>query len=180
MRKINAIITAAIIIVFIFHGGLGSFMMAGITEQGDRIVAWLGCLLIIIHTVIGFIITGRTIKSGIKSKKWYLNQNKEFWIRRISGLIIFAIMFIHFSSFRKMDDNNIYQLTKFLADNMIVQLIFLISIFIHLSTNIRPMLISMGIVINSRIKKILMPLSVVILVLFCGAVIFYYIRWNIL
>ncbi len=180
MRRINALVTAAIIIVFITHGILGSFMMTGIIEKASGILPWLGCFLIIIHTVIGFIIMGRTIKSGCTSKKWYLKQNKEFWIRRISGLIIFIIMFMHFSSFRQPDNNNIFQLTKFSSDNMTVHLIFFTSIFIHLFSNIRPMLVSMGIAINSKINKVLIFISLVLLVLFCGAVIFYYIRWNIL
>ena len=61
---------------------------------------------------------------------------------------------------------------------MIAQVLFVLSIALHVLTNVRPMLISLGIrPLKRYVPDILIVLSIVLLV-FIAAFIIYYLRWK--
>lgn len=176
MRKINTILSVLLIIIFMLHGLMGSFMLLGIGRSAGKILAWMGVAVLAAHTVIGTILTVQTLKAS-KRGGHYLKQNALFWARRASGLAILILLFFHIGLFGGVQDG-VYILFPFTTVKMITQLLFIAAIFTHIFMNVRPLLVSLGIIsYKERRGDIYLILSV--LLLFCaGAVIIYYIGWH--
>lgn len=110
-------------------------------------------------------------------RKKYLKQNAIFWARRASGLAILILLFFHIGLFGKVQ-NGTYILFPFTTVKMVTQLLFVAAIFVHIFINIRPLLVSLGIIsYKERRGDIYLILSVLLLFI-AGAVIFYYIGWQ--
>ena len=74
--------------------------------------------------------------------------------------------------------NGTYILFPFTTVKMVTQLLFVAAIFVHIFINIRPLLVSLGIIsYKERRGDIYLILSVLLLFI-AGAVIFYYIGWQ--
>lgn len=174
MRKINTVLSILLIVIFMLHGLMGSFMLVGIGSSAGKVLAWIGVAVFVIHTVIGAILTIQTLKNKGCS---YLKQNAVFWARRASGLAMLILLFFHIGLFGGIKDG-MYILFPFTTVKLITQLLLIVALFIHLFINIRPLLISLGIIsYKERRGDIFLILSV--LLLFCvGAVIIYYIGWH--
>ena len=72
----------------------------------------------------------------------------------------------------------IYILFPFTTVKMVTQLLFVAAIFVHIFINIRPLLVSLGIIsYKERRSDIYLILSVLLLFI-AGAVILYYIGWQ--
>lgn len=177
MRKINTILSVLLLVIFMLHGLMGSFMLLGIGHSAGEILAWIGVAVLIVHTVIGVILTIHTLKISKNTGSSYLKQNAVFWARRASGLAMFILMFFHIGLFGGVQDG-MYILFPFTTVKLITQLLLVAALFIHLFINIRPLLVSLGIIsYKERRGDIYLILSV--LLLFCaGAVIIYYIGWH--
>ena len=174
MRKINTVLSILLIVIFMLHGLMGSFMLVGIGSSAGKVLAWIGVAVLVVHTVIGAILTIQTLKNKGCS---YLKQNAVFWARRASGLAILILLFFHIGLFGGIK-YGMYILFPFTTVKLVTQLLLIVALFIHLFINIRPLLISLGIIsYKERRGDIFLILSV--LLLFCvGAVIIYYIGWH--
>lgn len=74
--------------------------------------------------------------------------------------------------------NGTYILFPFTTVKMVTQLLFVAAIFVHIFINIRPLLVSLGIIsYKERRSDIYLILSVLLLFI-TGAVILYYIGWQ--
>ena len=62
MRKINTILSVLLLVIFMLHGLMGSFMLLGIGSSAGKILAWVGVAVLAAHTVIGVILTINTLK----------------------------------------------------------------------------------------------------------------------
>ena len=177
MRKINTILSVLLLVIFMLHGLMGSFMLLGIGSSAGKILAWVGVAVLAAHTVIGVILTIKTLKIFKNAGNSYLKQNAVFWARRASGLAILILMFFHIGLFGGVQDG-MYILFPFTTVKLITQLLLVAALFIHLFIHIRPLLISLGIIsYKERRGDIYLILSV--LLLFCtGTVIIYYIGWH--
>ncbi|MDR0596212.1 MAG: pilus assembly protein PilX [Clostridiales Family XIII bacterium] len=177
MRKLNSIISVLIVVIFILHGLMGSFMLVGVGSGAGKVMAWFGMALVCVHTVIGAIFTVRTIRAGGKGGKAYMRQNRLFWARRASGLAILLLAFCHIGLFGSVVDGQ-YILFEFTTVRLITQLLLIAALFAHIFVNIRPLLVSLGIVaFKERRVDIFLVLSVLLL-FFAGATVFYYIGWQ--
>ena len=97
--------------------------------------------------------------------------------RRASGLAILILLFFHIGLFGKVQ-NGTYILFPFTTVKMVTQLLFVAAIFVHIFINIRPLLVSLGIIsYKERRSDIYLILSVLLLFI-AGAVILYYIGWQ--
>lgn len=179
MRKINAIVSALLLVIFLIHGIMGSFMLLGVSASAGKTLAWIGVGLIAVHTVLGVMLTAQTIRSGRGSGKWYLRQNSLFWTRRISGFAMLILAFFHFGLFGRVVGNE-YILYEFTAGKMAVQLLLIASLFIHIFVNVRPMLVSLGIIKHTERRIDLFLILSILLLFMTGAVILYYVGWQFL
>ena len=131
MRKINTILSVLLLVIFMLHGLMGSFMLLGIGSSAGKILAWVGVAVLAAHTVIGVILTINTLKISKNAGNSYLKQNAVFWARRASGLAILILMFFHIGLFGGVQDG-IYILFPFTTVKLITQLLLVAALFIHL------------------------------------------------
>ncbi|MBR2188284.1 MAG: pilus assembly protein PilX [Eubacterium sp.] len=177
MRKINAVLSALLLCIFLIHGVMGSFMLLGVGSSAGKILAWIGVLILIAHTVIGVLLTVQTLRTEKKNGEHYLRQNAVFWARRASGLAVLVLFFFHLGLFGRLQDG-IYILFPFTTVKLITQLLLTAALFVHLFINVRPLLVSLGILkYKERRGDIYLILSVLLL-FFAGATIIYYIGWQ--
>ena len=177
MRKINTILSVLLLVIFMLHGLMGSFMLLGIGSSAGKILAWVGVAVLAAHTVIGVILTIKTLKIFKNAGNSYLKQNAVFWARRASGLAILILMFFHIGLFGGVQDG-IYILFPFTTVKLITQLLLVAALFIHLFINIRPLLISLGIISYKERRGDIYLILSVLLLFSAGAVIIYYIGWH--
>ena len=177
MRKINTILSVLLLVIFMLHGLMGSFMLLGIGSSAGKILAWVGVAVLAAHTVIGVILTINTLKISTNAGNSYLKQNAVFWARRASGLAILILMFFHIGLFGGVQDG-IYILFPFTTVKLITQLLLVAALFIHLFINIRPLLVSLGIISYKERRGDIYLILSVLLLFSAGAVIIYYIGWH--
>ncbi len=177
MRKLNTILAVLMLLIFMIHGIMGSFMLVGVGSSAGKVLAWIGVAILVVHTAIGILLTVRSLRTAKQADQKYLKQNNIFWARRASGLAILILLFFHIGLFGKVQ-NGTYILFPFTTVKMVTQLLFVAAFFVHVFINIRPLLVSLGIIsYKERRNDIYLILSVLLLFI-VGAVILYYIGWQ--
>ncbi|MBR1811067.1 MAG: pilus assembly protein PilX [Clostridia bacterium] len=177
MRKLNAVISPIILVLFIVHGVLGAFNLMGTGSVTTKVLAQTMLGLIAVHTLIGCILTGQTLHILRKSGAGYFRDNLLFWARRISGFLIMALIFFHVTAFSGVSADN-YRLPLFDTFRLITQIFLVVSVAFHVITNAKPMLISFGIKkLKPRVGDILFWMSALMLFM-AAAFIVYYLRWR--
>lgn len=181
MRKWNAVISTIILAMFLFHAVSGSFQLFGLDLDCTVFIkktARILLSLIIIHIVIGFVLTGKTFQAIRKSGASYFKENKLFWIKRISGFAM--ILFIMFHVFIFMGKNDgAFRLHFFGVLQLASQLLVVISLAIHVVTNIKPLMLALGAKsYKNSLTDLILILSLLLLLMGISFVI-YYLRWNI-
>lgn len=177
LRKINTILSVFLLLIFLLHGIIGAFMLLGIGSSVGKILTWIGVGVLIIHTVIGVVLTIQTIGVSKSNRNNYMKQNVIFWARRASGLAILILLFFHIGLFGGVKEGA-YILFPFTTVKMVTQLLMIGAFFLHLFINIRPLLVSLGIIhYKERRGDIYLILSILLLFI-TGSVIIYYIGWK--
>ena len=178
MRKWNNILVRIIILLFLLHGLLGSLMLLGLSTVSFAPLSWLLLGTVVLHGILGIFSTISAIKSGQKSHKWYFGKNAAFWTKRISGAAIFILMIFHISAYTTTVNGQFF-LKEFTTLRLVMQLLFLLAIFIHLAVSIKSMLIAKGTIkFKERSVDWMLVLSVMTL-FFTVAVVAYYIQWQV-
>lgn len=177
MRKINGIIAAVVLVMFVVHGVFGALNMMNIAPI---IVKWLShtmLALIAVHAVISVGLSVRSVRTAIKTKAPYFTKNRLFWSRRISGLLILALVAFHLTAFG-YTKGGVFRLVPFDLFRLVTQILFILSIAVHIITNVKPMLITFGVKrLRPKAGDILFFISAVLLFMTIGFII-YYIRWQ--
>jgi len=156
---------------------MGSFLLLGIGTGAATTLAWVGLGLILVHTGLGVALTVQAMRSGREVGRWYLKQNAEFWIRRLSGVAIIILLFFHLGVYGETVAGS-FGLQEFTAVKLITQLLLIAALFIHIFVNLRPLLISLGIIRHRERRVDLFLVASVFLLFFTSAVLFYYIGWQ--
>ena len=181
MRKINAILSMSILVLFLIHAIVGGFQLAGIIPGGSAIMkglAWLMLLFILIHAGIGCKLTADTCRACKKAGVSYYKENRLFWLRRSSGFAIMIFILFHVLIFLGNQNHDVYRLNDFGMMQLISQILLVLSIAVHVISNIRPLMIALGKRnYQKMIIDILMILSVILLLAGIAFVI-YYLRWR--
>ena len=101
MRRFNAVLSAAILALFLIHGVAGGLQLLGLrpASQAMRVLAWTAVGLIVIHVVIGIVLTARSIGAAKKAGASYPGLNALFWARRLSGLAVMVLLLFHLTAF---------------------------------------------------------------------------------
>ena len=154
MRKINTIITILIILLLCDHLLFGSLYMLGTGAGVITGMAHTLILLVIIHALISMIVTLRAEKAGFKTKARYNRENREFWLRRTSGVCVLVFALMHAYSMQKNERGipNIAFMPKIFELTLVL---LLISAAVHMFVNIRPLLISLGVRNIDRKERII-------------------------
>ena len=178
MRKWNAILTAAIMLLFLLHAILGGFQLFGVGATALKAVAWAALVLVAAHTLIGVKLTADSIKVWKKTGAGYFRQNKLFWARRVSGFAVMVLLVFHMTAFG-YSNGGAYRLRWFTDFKLATQILLIVTLAVHVLMNVRPMLISFGVRgLKKYVGDILFVLSVLLLFM-AAAFIVYYLRWNV-
>ena len=178
MRKWNAILTAAIMSLFLLHAILGGFQLFGVGATALKGAAWAAAALTLVHTAIGVKLTADSIRVWKKTGVGYFKQNKLFWARRVSGFAVMILLIFHMTAFG-YDNGGAYRLRWFTDAKLAAQLLLVAALAVHIVTNVKPMLISFGVRgLKKYVGDILFVLSVLLLFM-AAAFVVYYLRWNI-
>lgn len=180
MRRANAIITAALLMLFLLHGIWGGMVLFGMVKGGSGIfsfISWAMISLAACHVVISAKMTVDTLRAQKKAGVSYPGANRLFWVRRISGTAVFAFMILHVLIFNGRTVNGVYLLSFFGPVELATQILLVLSLLLHLLTNITPLRIAFGLSDRGGLKTdILLILAVILLFTGAGFVV-YFIRW---
>lgn len=176
MRKLNTIVSVLLVVVFLLHGVLGSFLLLGVSQTAGKMLAHIGMLLLFLHLCIGVRLTMQTVQT--KQGFAYSKQNALFWTRRASGLAILILVFFHMGAFGSVEDG-LYILTPFTTVKLLTQLLLLAALFVHIFVNVRPLLVSLGVIAYKERRGDLFLMLSILLVFMAGSVVMYYIRWHV-
>ena len=181
MRKCNAVLSMGILALFLIHAIAGAFQLSGFIPGGSAImqkIAYVMVCLIFIHFIIGVKLTADTLKAIKKSGTSYFKENKLFWVRRISGFAVMLFVICHIIIFLGRNDGA-YRLNLFKGVQLTSQLLLVLSIAVHVITNIKPLMIAIG----AKSYKVFLTdviLVLSVLLVFMGiAFVIYYLRWNV-
>ena len=176
MRKANMAAVAGMLVTFLLHGIFGSIRLLGGSADTLKIVARVCVGFVMVHVILTGIMTAQTLIAWRKSGTGYFRQNKLFWARRISGFAIIIPLIMHIVIFSP-SNKDVIRLSVFTTGRLISQVLLVLSIALHVITNVKPALITLGI---RNLKKfafdILFVLSVLML-FFAIAFLIYYLRW---
>lgn len=174
MRRINHVLTIVLMVLLEVHIVVCSFLMFGWSHLILEQIARIEFVLVMCHALIGILLTFK--KNQFRSSNHYIEKNKLYWWRRVTGLGILVLSIPHMSMFVKWIDNSIVKM-KFLSSiQMVSHVLFLLFIVVHLALNMKPMLISMGIKKYKRVNEVLLVISVVLSIFALVASILYYLR----
>ena len=181
MRKLNAIVSLVLIILFLIHTIAGSFQLMKIIPGGNEVMKNLSYLLLFligVHIIIGTKLTIDSVKICRKSGKFYFRENAVFWIRRITGFAMIMLIICHVLLFTS--NGEVFRLNDFNEVQLVFSILLVFTLLVHMLTNIRPLLISFGISgFRLYIKDILLVLAIISL-FGAFAFVIYYLRWNIM
>lgn len=177
MRKWNGILSAGILLLFLIHGILGAFQLMGSGHVISKVLAWTMAVLILIHTVIGIILTARTLRIQKRTGAPYFRHNLLFWARRLSGFLIMLLLLFHVSAFTA-DSEAGWRLKWFDTGKLISQILLTASIAVHVISNAKPALITFGVRGLRRFAGDILFIMTVLLLFMAAAFVVYYLRWN--
>ncbi len=181
MRKLNAILSMGIVVLFLIHAIAGGFQLAGVFSGGLqvlKVLAWIMSGLILIHTVIGCKLTADTLKACKQSGTSYFKENHLFWLRRFSGFAIMIFIICHLLIFAG-NGGEVVRLHVFEGFELATQLLLVVSIAVHVLSNIKPLMIAIGARDGKEFFVDILLILSVVLVLLGIAFIIYYLRWNV-
>lgn len=181
MRRLNAVLTAAIMVLLLVHIVAGTLQTAGLLPGCSvvmKILAWGMLALIGVHTLIGVKLTADTLRITKKAGVSYPKENRLFWLRRISGLAIMVFIVCHVLIFMGNSRSGAFRLHVFAGAELATQILLVVSIAVHVLSNLKPLFIGLGI---RRFRDILPDVLFILSVLLLAAGIgfaLYFIRWN--
>lgn len=178
MRKWNTIISLTALVLLLLHGILGSFQLIGAGSTSVKVLAWIAVVLIAIHAVLGVKFTADSLRVWKKTGTGYFRENRLFWARRISGFATLIFLLFHVTAF-SAGGEVAYRLQWFTQAKLVLQLLLASSLALHIITNIRPLMLSLGVRGGRRWMGDALFVLAVLLLFMAAAFVVYYLRWNV-
>ena len=158
MRKYNAILSTVITLLLIDHFVFGSLYLMGANVAVAKPIINLAAILIAVHAVISTVLTIKAVRVSVGPGS-YFKENFDFWLRRITGVLILVLLFIHGHVMHGHDG-----MTEMGFVGKLANTLFPVVVCIHLIGNVRPLLIASGI----RVKRTRVIIIKVIIVALCA------------
>ena len=92
MRKWNTILSVLMLLIFMIHGIMGSFMLNGVGSSAGKLLAWIGVGILVVHTVIGVILTVQSLQTAKQSGQLFLCHDVLFCAIRGSEITILIML----------------------------------------------------------------------------------------
>ena len=177
MRRLNAFLSAAIILLFLDHAIIGSFQMLGWGATVLKFLARAMLTLAVIHACIGIKLTIDSFRAMRQSGVSYPWENRMFWVRRISGFLLLGLLVFHSVALTDYSGTQV-RLVPFDGFLLCVHLLMAAVLAVHVLSNMLPMFISFGAKHPRERASEFLVVFTVILVFTAAAFIIYYLRWN--
>lgn len=145
MRKINTILVLIMMILMIDHIIFGGLHLFGVGSGVMRPLAISLVVIILLHALVSMYLTLKAEKVGFKTNARYNKENKEFWSRRVSGVLILVFALIHAYMMFFKDEMGRPKIATMPKIFRVITPLLVLSIYWHLIINVRPILISLGI-----------------------------------
>lgn len=169
MRKINTIITVMIMVLLVDHIIFGGLHLMGANVNVMKPLALSMLALVFIHVIISVIVTIKAEKVGFKTNVRYNKENRDFWMRRASGCLILVAVIMHVVSIIGLKNNPQNAFLKPIRSYATPLLAT--SVAWHLFSNVRPLLISLGVKKIDTKEKIIKVIIVVLTLFVLAAII---------
>ncbi|WP_288297364.1 pilus assembly protein PilX [uncultured Pyramidobacter sp.] len=176
MRRLNALLAAALLILLAWHGLAGSFMLLGVNAGTGKIAGWTAMALAALHGAIGLALTVPTLRASRRGAL-YLRQNARFWAIRFSGAALILLLCLHVGVFGRVRSGQ-FVLYEFTTLKMLVQVLLAAALALHVLAGIGPLLVSLGVYRYRVWQGDLLLIFSLLLLFFAAALIFYYARWQ--
>ncbi|MBR5088005.1 MAG: hypothetical protein IK093_01115 [Ruminiclostridium sp.] len=153
MRKLNAIISVILTVLFLFHLVTGGLLLAGFDDSlyiVSKVSAFILLAAITVHIVICVKFTADTFKALGKTGSGYFAENGMFWVRRISGVAVLVFAVLH--AIMLTGDNYM----NYGFPQLMLSVLFVASLAVHLIGNIRPLMIAFGLGRGEKISVTVM------------------------
>ena len=144
LRKVNAIVSCCILVLFVLHGLTNSFLLALIGEPGSKLISFALVTLTVVHALIGVVLTVDAVRTARSTHAGYAALNARFWAVRVSGLMICVLIVLHMCQFLVTEDGP-FRLRPFDLEDFCFAALLVLSILVHLVCNARPLAIALGI-----------------------------------
>ncbi|MBR3326365.1 MAG: hypothetical protein IKG22_03480 [Atopobiaceae bacterium] len=179
LRMTNAVLAAAMIVLFAMHGVGNSFELFGVGMPTSKMLARAVATLAVVHAVLGVVLTLATVRAQRKAGVSYVRLNKRFWAIRLSGLALAVFVVFHMMTFLQVG-GGAYRLREFGGFELATNLGLVLCMAVHVLCSARPLAISLGInAPRSRAADLVFALSLVLLVT-AAAFVVYYLRWDVI
>lgn len=173
MRAFNHFLSVILLLLLEIHIFFCSLLMFGWSHIILEKVARLEFIIIMLHALIGMILTFRT--HPLRNENKYTKENSLYWLRRITGFCILILSIPHTSMFVHWENNKTAHLIRIDAFQLMEHVLLIVFIFLHLSMNIKTMLIGMGINNYKRAELILQIITGSLSVCALAAAVVYFI-----
>ena len=91
---------------------------------------------------------------------------------------LFALVGVLMGVFGSVEDG-LYILTPFTTVKLLTQLLLIAALFVHIFVNVRPLLVSLGVITYKERRGALFLMLSILLLFMAGSVVVYYIRWHV-
>jgi hypothetical protein len=170
------------VVLLLIHGISGGFQMIGIIPGGSSLLealAWMMIALLAVHIVIGVILTAKTIHASSRAGAAYVKENMLFWIRRLSGFALALLLILHLLVFVQTG-TGVFRLHDFGTQELLGQMLLLVSLAIHLLCNVKPLSIAVGLHSGKGYGRDILLILAAVMTFCAVAFVIYYLRWNVL
>ena len=178
MRKWNAVLSLTALALFLPHGVLESFHLVGAEGLYTKQLPRLVLTLLMSHAAFGVKFTVDALRVWKKTGAGYFRENRLFWARRISGFVILALLFFHVGAFSEIVDGE-FRLLEFTHGKLVLHLLLAASLAVHILTNLRPLMLALGVRGGQKRQGNVLFLLAVLLLFMAGAFVVYYLRWKV-
>ena len=165
MRKINAILALLAALLFFDHAVFGGLLSLGAEIEVKKPIALVLTAVAAVHGIISLIVTFKKGKTTARPGASYWKENLTYWSRRISGIVILLVLLFHGHAM-VIGSDGIRKIDKMQPAGGVINMLLPVSVCIHLLTNVRPMLIALGIRIT---KTKLIVIRILIIAVCCFA-----------
>lgn len=175
MKKVNSIISLLLIIMVFVHGVFASLLMLGVMDKPNPIPAFICLGLLLIHIVLSCILTSKTVKEAVSSGDKYEIQNKMFIIRRASGVLMILLVIAHLVFYFGPQVEN-FATAPFTVAQLVLLILLVISLIVHITTNIRPLMVSLGVSSPKAVRVVLIVFVVAALLLMATSSVVFFLK----
>lgn len=178
VKRINAIVSAAILVLFAIHGTGNALQLFGVGSIVPATIGWTMLGLACVHAIIGVVLTVQTLREQVRAGAAYPRLNKRFWAVRASGFALVVCAAFHVLVFGG-PGGEFVRLAFFGHAELVMHLLMMASLAVHVLCNMEPLLIDLGLPAPRGRAADAMVVFAVLLIIAAAAFVFYFVRWAV-